>query len=475
MSNEQLKEAYSYLKASPIFTMSLSAKELFHSNFISYLAIEHTEFFNNILDKLGLEPFIKEGETLTNRSCNSDKPLIRVYRENSHTDISFEEVTFKGPSEDGAFNKDSSDYDSNNNYKRKKIRLIIENKVKSVPYREQLEKYVRDNKSYFDTESEQPTQLLLLTFIKPEVRLDEQISFTQKMKKGKSKIEEKKEIKWVVKTYKDFADAYADALNNYDCQNPYTKSILEDYLKSIRSLWTYVMAFNNDLANKTVGEYLPYCKDEINDLRLSDLTAKLKYSQLTQMIKCKLEDKITGINYKPKDIITFEKKEQTQGKIFLEATYAQAGPLSGAIITFDKAHKYIVQIQNDSYSRGIINEDYRPKMQAAKKKKQNKTPLQEKEWKDFFNSYDKVISDYLAFGKTKDWYKETCELNSMNNGLFAEKTKNKQFWSFDAMLYGNWKIKEDTLISKLAEYFATEIFNIWSEWRKANPKVQLNP
>lgn len=86
------------LKSSPIFNLSLSSKELFHSNFIAWICDNYPNEFGNILiNKFNLDVECKE--------------IISTKREAKNLDLIIE---FKS------------------------IKLIIENKVKSVPNKDQL-------------------------------------------------------------------------------------------------------------------------------------------------------------------------------------------------------------------------------------------------------------------------------------------------------------------------------------------------
>ena len=102
MENRELfLENISKLKNSPVFSMSLGSKELFHSNFWAYLmeqeeGKEFIRFFFNDID------------------INSE---LKIKREDKKRDL----VVYS----------DGKEY-------------VIENKIKSYPRREQLEKYSRE-------------------------------------------------------------------------------------------------------------------------------------------------------------------------------------------------------------------------------------------------------------------------------------------------------------------------------------------
>ena len=96
-----LEKELSSLKALPLFNLSLCSKELFHSNFIAWLAENSIEFHRYFLSYLDYD----ESEfDLT------DISKISVFREKEHIDLWIQYTKNDGT----------------------KLDLIIENKVKSV-------------------------------------------------------------------------------------------------------------------------------------------------------------------------------------------------------------------------------------------------------------------------------------------------------------------------------------------------------
>ena len=111
-TNQQVKNALDALNANPMFHMSLASKELFHSNFLYWLWKLDASKFLTLLDKLS-------GDKLSECKdyfCDMID-TIEVKREYQHFDLC---VLKKGTNE---------------------VLLVIENKVKSIPYVEQLNEY----------------------------------------------------------------------------------------------------------------------------------------------------------------------------------------------------------------------------------------------------------------------------------------------------------------------------------------------
>ena len=123
-NSKSISEILEELGKMAIFKMSLGSKELFHSNFLEYLFyIDHNKFVSLINSLL-----LPEGKKLL------DRVDYKISREKENFDICL-------------YHEE----------KREKIRrnqkkctyvvydLILENKVKSIPYKEQLNEYEKNN------------------------------------------------------------------------------------------------------------------------------------------------------------------------------------------------------------------------------------------------------------------------------------------------------------------------------------------
>ena len=127
--NTKIEKAYEYLKKSPMFKLSLSSKELFHSNFLEWLSnVDEQAFKSLILDMAGL----KENKY--------EWPKVwRVKREYKNFDlcvVAYDQDQYENDNEDEKID-DDEDF---------RILFVIENKVKSIPYKEQLERYALESK-----------------------------------------------------------------------------------------------------------------------------------------------------------------------------------------------------------------------------------------------------------------------------------------------------------------------------------------
>ena len=98
------------LNKNPMFRLSLGSKELFHSNFLAFLWEQNHEAFLELLNDL-CSSLINVNDLLSKKELTLD-------REKENFDICIHHKEGKGKKEI---------YD-----------IIIENKVKSIPYKEQL-------------------------------------------------------------------------------------------------------------------------------------------------------------------------------------------------------------------------------------------------------------------------------------------------------------------------------------------------
>lgn len=206
---EKIKEG---LKKSPIFNFSLGSKELFHSNFIAWLAEKYPKNTGKLFSQ-----FLKKQ--------NGDITIIKVEREAQNRDMC---LFFANGQE-----------------------LIIENKVKSIPNRDQLENY--------SSGSSDNQNFILLTLVDPAFELPDD---------------------WAKLSYFELSGLmeiiYSDLGDSYEA------GIINDYIFVITSLSKIFQNINVNLNDKF--NFYSVNKDDIystlNDLRMGDVYQKLKYQML---------------------------------------------------------------------------------------------------------------------------------------------------------------------------------------------------
>nr|WP_255521576.1 PD-(D/E)XK nuclease family protein [Vagococcus sp. DIV0080] len=197
----------------------MSSRELFHSNFLYWLLTNYNE----------------ESTALFASYINTNSPLkiVSVSREEKNIDLT---VTFK-------------------NENKEEVKLYIENKVKSIPYKEQLEKYVAKLKE---------GSFLLLSLSKPNQEILE-------------------DMKWSVMDYRELSQRLSSIKMNM--KNNYHQSLMEDYIEFISLL--------QDLAdNITNQEFRVYdiysgnsVMNQLKEIRVDDLFIKLKHQEMVDKIR----------------------------------------------------------------------------------------------------------------------------------------------------------------------------------------------
>ena len=120
--------AYDYLKSSPMFKFSLSSKELFHSNFLEWLSNVNSGDFKTLIKRMaGLgDDFVWPSFWRVKREYNNFDLCIVAYDQAKYQSNEDERID------------DDEDF---------RIIFVIENKVKSIPYKEQLLRYSQEAES----------------------------------------------------------------------------------------------------------------------------------------------------------------------------------------------------------------------------------------------------------------------------------------------------------------------------------------
>lgn len=232
---------FELLATSPIFHFSLHAKELFHSNFLAWLGSdkELKHVFLTVMLKLGI----------TQERIESWGDDFEVLREKDNLDLIVK----------------AGDYTIRKQLRNGKIKdkwiqggwhLVIENKIKSIPTNEQLDKYtevIRKNNS----DVSKVEKLLLVptdanVHLKDGWRLVNYTAVTQGLKESLSAI-----------------------------KDSYKKAIIEDYVRMNEAL---VAILNDHKINENDKFlYVPSC--ELNELRIADLVGKWRTSHVAEIFK----------------------------------------------------------------------------------------------------------------------------------------------------------------------------------------------
>lgn len=237
MSTEELLKN---LNINPMFRLSLGSKELFHSNFLAFLWEQNNKAFLDLLNDL------------CHNSINIDALLnekeLTLDREKENFDICIHHKEGKGEKEI---------YD-----------IIIENKVKSIPYKEQLEDY--ENKVDNHQNGIHTTNILL--------------SLADNFPK-KNDISKRG---WTIVSYEDLAKELEAKKCNFSSSNQKIQQYIDDYIDFIKQLTPLKDEILADFENSKYHN-----QNDINTFhkyKLSDLYIKLRGAYFICLLKDKLEN-----------------------------------------------------------------------------------------------------------------------------------------------------------------------------------------
>lgn len=270
---------YENLKESNLFFLSLHSKELFHSNFIAWIAERKEEAFRTFFkDFTGIQL--------------PDK--FRVEREKQNFDLCISAL--------------------NDNYQEGSISCVIENKVKSMPYAEQLEKYSEKLES-MGAKDAKKVLLSLSTESLPHVE------------------------GWVCRTYEDLANSLAKIVPLFE---DYAQFLLKDYIEFIKTL--------HRLQEKKWGIPKKYkaaftMDDETKKLRIDDLCQKIIYSKILNQILKKLDEQ----NYVIGSSLNKLKAYTGEKKVFADCGLSRSIGLLEVKVKVNSGYVLGIQLQGAQY------------------------------------------------------------------------------------------------------------------------------
>lgn len=289
------------LKNNPIFHLSLSAKELFHSNFLAWLAVDKK---TQALFKKILYTWLGEDTFDYNTDC------MEVKREYKNFDFSIcEKITNDKESKTG------------------RIRLVLENKFKSIAYKAQLENYQKK----VDALNEEADKAQCKAKLKLNSAKFENWKENAKLPKTKYILltlaedfldkEAVKESGWIIVTYADYSKTLHD--NQDLVKDKFYKELLEKYCEFIDAFYTYI---NNNLEQiKYTDNWEILKKMDSSPLRCNDIWQKLVMHQCALQLAKKLEKKF-GKDFQP-IIVTSDQEiwgengTENKDKLFMRVSY----------------------------------------------------------------------------------------------------------------------------------------------------------
>ena len=339
------------LKNSSMFYMSLGSKELFHSNFLHWLSIINFDVFLKIMHGLSyVDKFWWEDRYKPNSNN------IEVRREFHNFDLSI------------YIKVDKKCHRNGEPYDVWLPVLILENKMKSLAYQDQLDGYLgkvyEEWHDYYKSDIENnwdatKVSFIVLSLVTPSLNGDSQY--------GKIKCD------WFLKNYEELSIILLGQVKSI--VKEFDKSIIEDYCSFVKALFDIA---NNDWkidpANSYISKVCPrYSNDEdvkqkvkqLEELRIYDIREKIVYDQLINLLQKELVNAELGIGverYKKDSYDTYKPKHQSTNlpKIICNTNFFHGVGLFEAIYLIrgrknakDEPFFLTVQIQGKHYTRGI--------------------------------------------------------------------------------------------------------------------------
>ena len=497
MPSNLSNEAYEYLEKSPMFKLSLSSKELFHSNFLDWLSNVKPEAFQKLIEKMaGLANYTWPEVWRVKREYNNFDLCIVAY--DQYKDNNDEKID------------DEEDF---------RIMFIIENKVKSIPYKEQLSRYSQEakliNNSYWKKRGENKLKNLRFSN-KDWIGVESGVWKIKQEKTGSGK-----KVHWASemsleipahedgkRTKKDYINSYAEqcAIDNpiihillslattfpgsekiiddeWEIESSYkwkvcnyckykdfiletfeknttglSQQIIIDYSKFIESLtnlskeWEKDFVENAPILSTTNDNYTMAKK-----IRIHDLYQKLKFSYLcTEMFKIVKEKYRKEYEVFPSNQGgLFKDKKSKKGDAFIcvNYTFLHGDPLLEINIhpkyeENDVDFYYAIQVQGNAYEHGIQVKKNEETMKLLNHRPKDKFSMTV--WTSLGNGKPNIIKQWMNVRNStwnkKEWMSEPQKSDynkyDMNDGTFV---------------YQKYTINEGTTIATIKEQMLEDL------------------
>lgn len=280
----------SVLLSSPLFHLSLSSKELFHSNFLGWLGEWHPDFFLAVFREMGCV-----------LNCPADGFILKREYENF-------DLCVLAP--DG------------------RIVFILENKVKSLPRIEQLKEY---EEKAIRKQNTLPEDLMLLSLATefPNKEAIEQSS-------------------WKIRQYHQLSEAM-QRHRVLLAAHPYAAGLVDDYCLVIEHLHLLAQGW---LPAPSEPFLLPqeekaFCQE----LRLGDLQDKIRYSQLFEELNRLLREEyrvVEGL-----DVDAIKRDTDYHRTVYTNYGFTHGQGLLEVKMKFNEDFVLLIQLQGDKYCHCI--------------------------------------------------------------------------------------------------------------------------
>lgn len=340
------------LKNSVTFSMSLGAKELFHSNFLYWISLTNRDFFLDIMRDLAGH---------SNVPFWWEESNFEVKREYHNFDlcicVKYENNSKKADRED---------------YILMPV-LILENKMKSLPQTDQLKQYTKKaldlnkkarNKLAIDEKTANGNDQASITFILLSL-LGSDIDTNFPL--------DNKDYFWNKKNYQDLYKAFNTSKD--ERLEGLTLDIVNDYMKFIKSLYSLANDWDFNI-NDSFNQKLIFPDKDLEELRIHDIRDKIHFQLLLKLIRKELEKNYSNF----KNINTNTGYTHQKGLIDVWWEYGDV--------------HFKIQLQGNVYKHAIEVID-------------NKNQNLDKYCKNEIN--DEIINSFLNFTKESEIFKNVVE------------------------------------------------------------------
>lgn len=324
--NEQGITDVSELKKSPMFNLSLSSKELFHSNLLAWIAEDEdtSNLFVSILQLFGLD-----SDTAIEYAEGIRRGTYVIKREYNNFDFCICE---------NVESRKSSFEDKDDETKLVRIVLVLENKFKSIPYERQLKEYQEkvlklnkdNNKCYF----------VLLSLSENICGLNNHLRNTDLVI---SRNGQNNQI-WKFISYKKYAKQIVD---NVKPQDSYKEAVLFDYAHYIEVFCQYLEeTLPSDISSEKWTAII-CSRSELINIRMDDIWQKLVVNIIASHLCDKSNwDCVFGNN--AEDLIADPKLEH---KVHVGTGFSRGTGLIEVKIKITDNCLFGIQIQDGYYKR----------------------------------------------------------------------------------------------------------------------------
>ena len=389
---------YDVLKNSPMFQLSLASKELFHSNFLAWIGSlpfdkgkEHP--FRKVMFELGATNALDD-------SWGEDWYVAREYKNFDLCVLSEKPLEFrieKTPSDEECKEGGIDDVSV-----QPRVLLVLENKLKSIPYKKQLDEYFVKvlNMSFAEVKDKDKTvnegglcymwqlcpkqvNLRIAKSTKARARKyrieGDSDEYTSRMRslaidkvKGRTdflllsmatEFQDKDAVKneglWKLTSY----NKYLRCLKKLQLEG-YYKLILEDYCKQLECIQNL---HNEWTSNLDASKFLYFDKDDegkwifrkdyslLRELRIHDLYHKQRQAYMCNCLRTKLDDafKENELKYRYLSFEEFANANKKEINIHLNSGLIHGVPVLDLWLVTGQGFCYMIQVQGDHYQHGF--------------------------------------------------------------------------------------------------------------------------